>query len=53
MTLAPVVRVARCTPTLAQSSSIHGLGNDFPNLPRYALAVCVLTMRHGYPQVKQ
>ncbi|CAN5918166.1 hypothetical protein BH11GEM1_BH11GEM1_09770 [soil metagenome] len=53
MTLAPVVRVARRTPTLAQSASIHGLGNDFPNLPCYALAVRVLTMRHGYPRVQQ
>ena len=46
MSLAPVVRVARRTPTLAQSPSVDGLGNDFPNLPRHALAVSVLTMRH-------
>ena len=49
MTLAPVVRVTRCVPTLAQPTSVRGLGNDFPYLPRLALAVSVLAMRHAYP----
>ena len=53
VTLAPVVLVTRRVPTLAQPSAVHRLGNDLPNLPPYAIAVCVLTMRHAYPQVQQ
>lgn len=47
MALAPILRVAWRQATLAQPTPIHGLGNDFPDLPGHTLAIDVVTMSHG------
>lgn len=50
MALAPILRIARCESSLAQSSPIDRLGDDLPDLPRHTMAIRIFTMCHARPR---